>query len=49
MEVRWRELFGRSEKERYEYRCPACGYLNIRYEKTMRIVCDRCGRVFYGW
>jgi len=35
MEVlRWRELFGSSKKERYEYRCPACGFINIRYEKN---------------
>jgi len=45
---RWRDLFSRRRKERYEYRCPWCGLINIRYEPTVRVVCDRCRRVFYG-
>lgn len=34
-------------RKRYEYRCPYCGYVNIRYEETKRIVCDRCRNEFY--
>jgi len=32
---------------RYEYKCPYCGRINIRYIKTRRIVCIGCGRPFY--
>ena len=35
------------ERRRYEYLCPYCGYINIRYEPCVRIVCDRCKRAFY--
>jgi len=45
---RWRDLFSRRE-DRYEYRCPWCGFVNVRYEPCARVVCDRCGRAFYGW
>ena len=31
---------------RYEYRCPYCGHVNVRYEPCARIVCDRCGASF---
>ena len=34
------------ERVRYEYKCPYCGYINVRYEKCGRIVCNRCGREF---
>ena len=32
--------------ERYEYRCPWCKHLNVRYERMGRIVCSKCGRGF---
>lgn len=38
----------KKEKKRYEYRCFWCGFINIRYEPTARIVCDRCHKTFYG-
>ncbi len=31
---------------RYEYRCPYCNHINVRYERTGRIVCSKCGRGF---
>ena len=34
---------------RYEYKCPFCGHVNVRYEHTVKLVCDNCGRSFYGW
>lgn len=40
------------ERRRYEYKCPYCGYVNIRYCECERIVCDKCGKSFYpigGW
>jgi DNA-directed RNA polymerase subunit RPC12/RpoP len=27
--------------ERYEYKCPWCGKVNVRWSPTPRIVCDR--------
>jgi len=36
-------------RRRYEYRCPFCGYINVRYEPCGRIVCDRCGKEFTPW
>ena len=35
------------ERRRYEYKCPYCGYVNIRYCECERIVCDKCGKSFY--
>jgi len=32
--------------KRYEYKCPHCGEVNIRYEECARIVCDKCGKEF---
>ncbi len=32
---------------RYEYKCPWCGYVNIRYHPCRRIVCDKCGISFW--
>jgi len=32
--------------KRYEYKCPHCGKVNIRYEECARIVCDKCGKEF---
>jgi len=34
------------ERIRYEYKCPHCGHVNVRYEKCARIVCDACKREF---
>ena len=31
---------------RYEYRCPWCNHINVRYARTGRKVCDTCGRGF---
>ena len=31
---------------RYEYKCPHCSFVNIRYEKCGRIVCSFCGKEF---
>ena len=39
-------MIWRPMRVRYEYRCPFCGHVNIRYEPCRRIVCDRCGREF---
>jgi len=33
---------------RYEYKCPYCGYINVRTHRTARVVCSRCGRAFRG-
>ena len=46
---RWVDLFSRRRRERYEYRCLWCGFVNVRYELCARVVCDRCGEAFYGW
>ena len=46
----WYEPFRRKlepPKRRYEYKCPYCGHVNVRYEPCVRVVCDRCGRAFY--
>jgi len=43
----WEDYFPK-RKKRYEYRCPYCGYVNVRYEVTVRIVCDRCKKAFYA-
>jgi ribosomal protein L37AE/L43A len=31
---------------KYEYKCPFCGYINVRYEECGRVVCLKCGRGF---
>jgi len=36
----------RATMVRYEYKCPHCGFVNVRSTPTLRIVCTRCGRVF---
>jgi len=36
----------RIERIRYEYKCPHCGRVNVRYERCGRIVCDYCGEEF---
>jgi len=36
-------------RKRYEYKCPWCGKVNVRYEETQRLICDRCGKTFYPW
>ena len=33
---------------RYEYKCPHCGHINVRYERCARIVCSKCGKPFCG-
>ena len=33
----------------YEYLCPYCRKKVIRHRETKRIICDHCGRVFWGW
>ena len=38
--------FQMAERVRYEYKCPHCGHVNVRYEKCGRIVCDLCGKEF---
>jgi len=44
------KLFKWWERERirirYEYKCPYCGRVNVRYEPCARIVCDFCGKSF---
>ncbi len=32
--------------ERFEYLCPYCRHVNVRYERCGRIVCSKCGRGF---
>jgi len=43
----WEDYFP-VRRKRYEYKCPYCGYVNVRYEETVRIVCDRCKKTFYA-
>lgn len=31
---------------RYEYKCPHCGHINIKYEQYARIICRKCGKPF---
>jgi len=33
-------------RTRYEYKCPYCGHINVRYEECARVVCDHCGKEF---
>ena len=33
---------------RYEYKCPHCGHVNVRYERCGRVVCSNCGESFYA-
>lgn len=38
--------------KRYEYKCPHCGHVNVRYEECGRVVCDHCKKEFipeYCW
>ena len=37
-----------TDYEVYEYKCPHCEHVNIRYCKTRRLVCSSYGEVFYG-
>lgn len=37
-----------TDYEAYEYKCPHCKTVNIRYCRTIRIVCSSCGEVFYA-
>ena len=30
----------------WEYKCPRCGHINVRYERMGRIVCSKCGGGF---
>lgn len=30
----------------YEYKCPLCGFINIKYSEYARIVCSSCGQEF---
>jgi len=49
---KWYDAAGvkkKRKRKRYEYRCPRCGYINVRYEETKRIVCFMCGFEFYTW
>lgn len=45
-EWQWDKWKYRGSRLRYEYKCPYCGYINVRYEETARVVCEKCGRSF---
>ena len=45
----WEQWKYRGSRLRYEYKCPYCGYINVRYEQAARLVCEKCGRSFYLW
>ena len=32
---------------RYEYKCAWCRTINIRYDETRRVVCDKCKKAFH--
>ena len=44
----WKQKTWGSGYARYEYRCPHCRALNLRYYNCARIVCNFCKKVFYG-